>query len=100
MQANRFNIRTPPGSDWYELTQEEVLEPDIPIVDPHHHLWRIPGLDYLLENLQNDTQSGHDVRKTVFVECSASYRDTGPDHLKPVGETEFVAEIAEKSKED
>jgi len=96
MQANRF---TPPGPDWYELTQEEILEPDIPIVDPHHHLWRIPGLDYLLENLQNDTQSGHNIVKTVFVECSTSYRDTGPEHLKPVGETEFVAEIAEESKE-
>lgn len=89
---------TPPNHDWYEQTQEEVLEPDIPIVDPHHHLWKRPEFDYLLENLQNDTQSGHDIRKTVFVECGASYRDSGPEHLKPVGETEFVAEIAEKSK--
>ncbi len=96
MQASRF---TPPGPDWYELIREEILESDIPIVDPHHHLWRRPGLDYLLENLQNDTQSGHNIVKTVFVECSASYRDSGPEHLKPVGETEFVAEIAEKSKE-
>ena len=96
MNANRLTV---PGSDWHEQVQEKVLEPDIPIVDPHHHLWRRLELDYLLEDLQNDTQSGHDIRKTVFVECSASYRDSGPEHLKPVGETEFVAEIAEESKE-
>ena len=96
MNANRLTV---PGPDWHEQVQEKVLEPDIPIVDPHHHLWRRPELDYLLEDLQNDTQSGHDIRKTVFVECSASYRDSGPEHLKPVGETEFVAEIAEESKE-
>ena len=96
MNANRLTV---PGPDWHEQVQEKVLEPDIPIVDPHHHLWRRLELDYLLEDLQNDTQSGHDIRKTVFVECSASYRDSGPEHLKPVGETEFVAEIAEESKE-
>ena len=95
MNANRLTVS---GPDWYEQVQEKVLEHDIPIVDPHHHLWRRPELDYLLEDLQNDTQSGHDIRKTVFVECSASYRDSGPEHLKPVGETEFVAEIAEESK--
>ena len=44
---------TPPGPDWYELVQEEVLEPDFPIVDPHHHLWERYEFDYLLENLQN-----------------------------------------------
>ena len=45
---------TPPEPDWYELVQEEVLEPDFPIVDPHHHLWERSEFDYLLENLQND----------------------------------------------
>jgi predicted TIM-barrel fold metal-dependent hydrolase len=53
--------------------------------------------DYVLEDLWYDTGSGHNVKKTVFVECRSSYRVEGPEHLKPVGETEFVAEIAEQS---
>ena len=44
MNANRLTVS---GPDWYEQVQEKVLEPDIPIVDPHHHLWRRPELDYL-----------------------------------------------------
>ena len=60
----KFSVAVP-GPDWHEQVQEKVLEPDIPIVDPHHHLWRRLELDYLLEDLQNDTQSGHDIRKTV-----------------------------------
>jgi predicted TIM-barrel fold metal-dependent hydrolase len=52
----------------------------------------------MLEDLWTDTGSGHNVRKTVFVQCRSSYRTGGPEHLKPVGETEFVAEIAEESQ--
>ena len=51
----------------------------------------------MLEDLWRDTGSGHKIVKTVFIECRSSYRETGPDHLKPVGETEFVAEIAAQS---
>jgi len=36
--------------------------------------------------------------QTVFMECGASYRKDGPDHLKPVGETVFVAEASERMK--
>ncbi|MEE2768569.1 MAG: amidohydrolase family protein [Actinomycetota bacterium] len=75
-----------------------MIDPERPIVDPHHHLWRRPGMDYLLEDLRQDTGSGHNVEKTVFVECRASYRESGPEHLRPVGETEFVAKIAADSK--
>ena len=81
--------------EWYEQTHEEVVDPDRRIVDPHHHLWRMPGADYLLDDLLADTGSGHRVEQTVFGECHASYRDDGPEHLRPVGETEFVAAIAE-----
>lgn len=83
---------------WYAQVVEEIIEPERPIIDPHHHLWFGKGLpDYLLEDLWSDTESGHKIEKTVFIECSASYRETGPDHLKPVGETEFVADIAAQS---
>lgn len=52
---------------------------------------------FVLEDLRGDTESGHKIEKTVFIECSANYSETGPDHLKPVGETVFVADIAVQS---
>lgn len=91
-----------PGTEaWYTQVTEAIIEPERPIVDPHHHLWHANrwthGNPYLLDDLWADTQSGHNVQKTVFVQCGASYWQDGPEHLKPVGETEFVAEIAEES---
>jgi predicted TIM-barrel fold metal-dependent hydrolase len=69
---------------------EEILEPDLPICDPHHHLWDFPDSRYLLPELLADLQSGHAVRSTVFVECTSFYRASGPEALRVVGETEFV----------
>lgn len=82
-----------PGSpDWLDLVDEEVVEPDLAIVDPHHHLWPAGGpREYGLAELEADVGSGHRVEATVFVECGAAYRTDGPPHLAPVGETEFVA---------
>lgn len=93
------------------LLNEPILEPDLPIIDPHHHLWdgRVParrpaahGFDkviemsprYLLDELLVDTSSGHDIRATVFVECRAMYRSDGPEDMRVIGETEFVNGIA------
>lgn len=70
--------------------QEEILEPDLPICDPHHHLWDFPNSRYLLPELLADLQSGHHVQSTVFVECGSFYRASGPEELRFVGETEFV----------
>jgi predicted TIM-barrel fold metal-dependent hydrolase len=69
---------------------EDVLEPDLPIVDPHHHLWDHPGNRYMTEELRADTGSGHNVTRTVFVECMSGYREDGPEAFRPVGETELV----------
>jgi L-fuconolactonase len=77
--------------------QEEVLDPERPIVDPHHHLWDFAANPYLLEQLHEDTGSGHNVTHTVFVECTWGYRTGGPEVLRPVGETEHVAATAERS---
>ena len=83
---------------WLEQVREEIVEPERAIVDPHHHLWKRGGFPpYLLEDLWADTGSGHNVVRTVFVECGAEYREDGPEHLRPVGETEFVAATAERS---
>jgi L-fuconolactonase len=97
---------------------EAILEPDLPIVDPHHHLWdRLGGARsplppqppgpvhpftqvvarsprYLLDELLADLRSGHNIVATVFVQCGAMYRADGPEALKPVGETEFVNGVA------
>jgi predicted TIM-barrel fold metal-dependent hydrolase len=83
--------------EWLDLVQEEILEPDLPICDPHHHLWDHPDSRYLLDELLADTGSGHNVVSTVFVECASMYRADGPEALRPVGETEFVNGIAAMS---
>ncbi len=82
--------------DWLALTDEAAVEPDLPIIDPHHHLWDRPGNRYLLEDLVADT-AAHNVQQTVFVECTSMYRADGPDAFKVVGETEFVQGIAAMS---
>ncbi len=92
-----------PGSAaWLAQVAEPALDPDQPIIDPHHHLWTgDPGRrdPYLLAQLWADTGSGHRIEKTVFVECRASWRTEGPTHLRPVGETEFVQRVARASRE-
>ena len=79
--------------DWITLTQEDALEPDLPIIDPHHHLWIRPNNRYELEELAADTAKLN-VRQTVFVECSSMYRADGPEEFKVVGETEYAQGMA------
>ncbi|HEX3918769.1 MAG TPA: amidohydrolase family protein [Caulobacteraceae bacterium] len=93
---------------------EAILEPQLPIVDPHHHLWIRPvppptslgpevnpfvrvvarSPRYLLDELLADLTSSHNIIATVFTECGSMYRAAGPAHMKPLGETEFVNGIA------
>ena len=84
-------------ADWLAQVNETVLEPGLPICDPHHHLWDHPNSRYLLDELLLDTGSGHNVVSTVFVECASMYRADGPEAMKPVGETEFVNGVAAMS---
>jgi predicted TIM-barrel fold metal-dependent hydrolase len=93
---------------WLDQISEEIIDHDIEIVDPHHHLWpgppRTEGVNaenrYLLEDLWKDTESGHKVLKTVFVECGQGYFEHGPEAMKPVGETKFVIEVADEATLD
>lgn len=85
------------NSQWLDQIKEEILEPDLPICDPHHHLWDHPNSRYMLDELLQDTTTGHNICSTVFVECSSMYRADGPVSLLPVGETEFVQGIAAMS---
>ena len=87
----------PDHAAWLDQVQEEVIEPERRICDPHHHLWDRNGNRYLLDELLADTGSGHNVVSTVFVECLSMYRAGGPEELRPVGETEFVQGVAAMS---
>ena len=92
---------TPGSQAWLNQVREEPIDPERPIIDPHHHLWESRGDwgGYLLGQLWADTGAGHNIRKTVFIECRANYRTDGPEHLRSVGEAEFVAGIARASRD-
>ena len=82
--------QTGPDDIWLATLQEEVLEPALPIIDPHHHLWVRSGYTYLMPELAADLESGHNIIATVFAECHSMYRKEGPKAERSLGETEFV----------
>lgn len=88
---------------WLEQVKEEIIDPALPICDPHHHLWDHPDSRYLIDEIcadvgeEGEDGESHNVVSTVFMECMAMYRDSGPDSMKPVGETEFVQGVAAMS---
>ncbi|MEZ5296317.1 MAG: amidohydrolase family protein [Ilumatobacteraceae bacterium] len=85
-----------PGTQaWLDQVVEDVIDPDRPIVDPHHHLWPPGGaMPYGMDDLHADTGDGHRIDRTVFIECRSSYDHDAPEHLRSLGETRFVAEQA------
>ena len=89
--------QTGPDNAWLATHTEAVIEPDLPIIDPHHHLWFRNGYLYLLPELAADMASGHSVVATVYAECHSMYRAAGPVEERSLGETEFVAGIAAMS---
>src|SRR3954468_21758076 len=81
--------------DWLERRREAIIDPDLPIVDPHHHLVdRANTGRYLLPELLADTGSGHNITATVYLEWLSTYRAGGPVPLRPVGEVEFANGVA------
>ncbi|AEF88670.1 amidohydrolase 2 [Delftia sp. Cs1-4] len=97
--STRFGKIYLPDPAWLsKAAPEPVLEPDLAIVDTHHHLWDFPGYRYLLQEFAVDLQTGHKVVATVFNECQAMYRASGPAEMKPVGEVEFCAGVAAMSE--
>jgi predicted TIM-barrel fold metal-dependent hydrolase len=87
----------PVRQEWLDRRMEPILEPALPIVDAHHHLWDRPDWRYLLDELLGDTQSGHNIIATVFVQARAMMRAAGRVEMQPVGETEFVNGVAAMS---
>ncbi len=80
---------------WLQRHGEDVLDPGLPIVDAHHHFYDRPGWRYLPDDYAADVQSGHAIRASVYVQALTRYRESGADAMKPVGETEYVAQVAE-----
>src|SRR5260370_38518371 len=80
-----------PNEAWLaKQAQEPIIEPDLPIVDPHHHLWDHLNSRYLLDELLADTGSGHNITPTGYIDCRSMYRPPGPPEMKPAGETAFA----------
>jgi predicted TIM-barrel fold metal-dependent hydrolase len=91
---------------------EEILEPELPIVDPHHHLWLLPKSEiakldsstwskmlrsharYLLDEFLADVNTGHNIQATVYIQCESMYRAQGPEAMKSLGEVEFANGVA------
>ncbi len=91
-QTSRFSGAA--DTAWLDRLVEPILEPDLPIVDPHHHLWERDGNTYLMPELLTDMKSGHNIVATVFEECHSMYRTDGPEEEASLGETEFVTGLA------
>lgn len=85
-----------PDEKWLSRAlPEPALQPNLPIIDAHMHLWHRNGNRYFVDDYARDViASGHNIEATVFVECHAMYRGDGPEHLKCVGETEFAVGMA------
>ena len=93
-------MTTPGTQEWLDQVIEEIIEPELEIIDPHHHLWPAgQGLPYQRDDLHQDVDGhpghgAHNVVKTVFMECGSAYDRDAPEHLRSLGETRYIAEQA------
>jgi len=85
-----------PGTqEWLEQVVENIIEPELPILDPHHHMWpQGQGLPYTRDDLHRDADAGHNIVKTIFMECGSAYNRDAPEHLRSLGETAYIADQA------
>ena len=95
--ASRSLLFGEPREDWLALRREDVIDPERPIVDAHHHLWDRGGQRYIIEEITGDIASGHNIVATVYVDCRSMYRAGGPEASRPVGEVEFANGVAAMS---
>ena len=93
-----ISTHLPVRQDWLDKRHEEIIEPELPIIDPHHHLWDRPNYRYLFPELLADVGSGHNIRATCYEQAREMYRASGPEELKSLGETQFVSGIAAMSE--
>lgn len=96
---------------------EAILEPDLRIIDPHHHLWDlrpmlpmfeepyhrfletlVPVAHYTFDHFNAEVAGGgHNVIASVYMECGAFYNAAYGEAKKTVGEVEFVNGVAAQS---
>ena len=58
--AAALSLHLPVRQEWLDRSREEVIEPDLPIVDPHHHLVDRPETArYLLPELLAEDPWGY-----------------------------------------
>src|SRR5690242_19753826 len=94
LPSSKSGLYADPRPDWLAQRQEDIIEPERVIVDPHHHLWDRGGQRYLIEEMAADIATGHNVVATVYVDCRSMYRASGPEAFRPVGEVEFANGVA------
>ena len=83
-------------ASWLNMTSEKVLDPELPICDAHHHLMERDGEAYMLGEFLGEIREGHNLRRTIYVDCGKHHRQEGPVQLRPVGETEYARDISGK----
>ncbi len=80
---------------WLRQHAEAALEPDLPIIDCHHHFWIDARGRYLFDELAADLHAGHNILSTVYVQTGQTmYRRDGPAELRSIGEVEFANGMA------
>lgn len=84
---------SPVRTEWLTGLREDIFEPDLPIIDAHHHIWDRPGEQYLLDDFAADIASGHRIVGSVFMQCGFGYASDGPPERRPVGETRRMVEL-------
>jgi predicted TIM-barrel fold metal-dependent hydrolase len=83
-----------------KIAPEDIVDPDLEIIDCHHHLWdgsHFGGSPYFLDELARDLADGHNIVATVYLEAGSHYISGGPEHLRPVGETVYANAMAEEA---
>src|SRR2546425_5149238 len=94
-QPTRYGrIRSPVEAWLAKQPPEPILDPELPIIDTHHHLWDRRDHRYLLHELLADLRPGHNEGAPLFVECRATYRAAGPLQKRAVGEAQVLAGLA------
>jgi L-fuconolactonase len=92
MKLNYLPIR----EEWLAAANESAQEPDIAIIDAHHHFYERPGWNYLDHEYLADVSQGHRIVASVHMQALTRYRTDGDEALRPVGETEYVQHLAER----
>lgn len=77
-----------------EGRDEPILEPELPILDAHHHLFDLPGNRYMLDDYLADASAGHNIVASIYCETQMFARNFGPEHMRPLGEVEFANGVA------